>query len=93
MTEIIVKTQAELDAVLARDDISYSTHRIIIDSLAGVWLAIGDDHGQDVEVRGSATVEASGLATVEATDSATVKASGSATVWPYGSATVARFDS
>lgn len=46
MTEIIVKTQAELDAALARDDIDDDTHKIIIDSPAGVWITIGDDHGQ-----------------------------------------------
>ena len=72
MTEIIVKTQAELDAVLARDDIDYDAHKIIINSPAGVWITIGDDHGQDVR--------ASGSATVRAWDSATVRASGSATV-------------
>ena len=63
MTEIIVKTQAELDAALARD-ISYDTHKIIIDSPAGIWITIGDDHGQDVRACGSATVEALGSATV-----------------------------
>ena len=80
MTEIIVKTQAELDAALARDDISYNTHEIIIDSPAGIWITIGDDHGQTVEASGSATVWASGSATVEASGSATVEASDSATV-------------
>ena len=66
MTEIIVKTQAELDAALARDDIDYDTHEIIINSPAGVWITIGDDHGQDVRASGSATVRASDSATVEA---------------------------
>ena len=33
---------------LARDDISRNTHKIIIDSPSGVWITIGDDHGQDV---------------------------------------------
>ena len=33
MTEIIVKTQAELDAALAHDDIDYDTHEIIIDTI------------------------------------------------------------
>ena len=88
MTEIIVKTQAELDAALARDDISHNTHKIIIDSPAGVWITIGDDHGQDVEASGSATVEAWGSATVQAWGSATVQASGSATVLAWDSATV-----
>ena len=74
MTEIIVKTQAELDAALARDDIDYDTHKIIIDSQAGVWITIGDDHGQDVWASGSATVRAWGSATVRAWDSATVEA-------------------
>ena len=84
MTEIIVKTQAELDAALARADIDYDTHEIIINSPAGVWITIGDDHGQDVEASGSATVRASGSATVEASGSATVEASGSATVEAWG---------
>ena len=88
MTEIIAKTQAELDAALARDDISYDTHEIIIDSPAGVWITIGDDHGQDVRASGSATVEAWGSATVRASDSATVRASDSATVEASDSATV-----
>ena len=76
MTEIIAKTQAELDAALALDDIDDDTHKIIIDSPAGVWITISDDHGQDVRASGSATVEASGSATVEAWGSATVEASG-----------------
>ena len=86
MTEIIVKTQAELDAALARDD--YDTHEIIINSPAGVWITIGDDHDQDVRASGSATVRASDSATVRASGSATVRASGSATVRASGSATV-----
>ena len=88
MTEIIVKTQAELDAAIARDDISRNTHKIIIDSPAGIWITIGDDHGQDVRAYGSATVEAWGSATVRAWGSATVEAWGSATVEASGSATV-----
>ena len=80
MTEIIVKTQAELDAALARDDISYDTNEIIIDSPAGIWITITDSHGQDVRAWGSATVEAWGSATVRAWGSATVRAWGSATV-------------
>ena len=93
MTEIIVKTQAELDAALARDDIDYDTHKIIINSPAGVWITIGDDHGQDVDAWGSATVRAWGSATVRASDSATVRASGSATVRASDSATVRALDS
>ena len=92
MTEIIVKTQAELDAALARD-IDYDTHEIIINSPAGVWITIGDDHGQDVRASGSATVEAWGSATVEAWGSATVRAWDSATVRASGSATVRAWDS
>ena len=65
MTEIIVKTQAELDAALARDDIDYDTHKIIIDAATpGVWITIGDDHGQDVRALGSTTVVAYDSATV-----------------------------
>ena len=74
MTEIIVKTQAELDAALASDDVDNNTHKIIIDSPAGVWITIGDDQGQDVWAWGSATVRASGSATVRASGSATVRA-------------------
>jgi len=89
---ITITTQAELDAALATDD-----HQpIIIDSLAGVWLTITDNHrhpvraGDSATVRagGSATVKAWGSATVEAWDSATVKAGGSATVEAWDSATV-----
>ena len=93
MTEIIVKTQAELDAALARDDIDDNTHKIIIDSPSGVWITIGDDHGQDVEAYGSATVRAYGSATVRAYGSATVRAYGSATVEAWDSATVEAWDS
>ena len=101
MTEIIVKTQAKLDAALARDDIDDGIHEIIIDSPAGIWITIGDDHSQDVRAYGSATVRAYDSATVEAYDSATVRASGSATVQAsdlatvqaYGSATVEAYDS
>ena len=75
MTEIIVKTQAELDAALAHDDIDYDTHKIIIDAATpGVWITIGDDHGQDVRALGSATVVAYDSATVRALGSATVQA-------------------
>lgn len=42
MTEIIVKTQAELDEALARDDIDDNTHKIIIDSPADVWVHLPD---------------------------------------------------
>ena len=93
MTEITVKTQAELDAALARDDIDDNTHKIIIDSPSGVWITIGDDHGQDVEAYGSATVRAYGSATVRAYGSATVRAYGSATVEAWDSATVEAWDS
>ena len=93
MTEIIVKTQAELDAALTRDDISNNTHKIAIDSPAGVWITIGDDHGQDVQAWDSATVRAYGSATVRASDSATVRAWDSATVEAWDSATVEAWDS
>ena len=72
----IVKTQAELDAALTSDD----THEIIINSPVGVWITIGDDHGQDVRASGSSTVRVAGSATVRAYDSATVEAYGSAIV-------------
>ena len=93
MTEIIVKTQAELDAALARDDIDDDTHKIIIDSPAGVWITLAADDGATVEAWGSAAVRAGGWATVRAWGWATVEAWGSATVEAYGSATVEAYGS
>ena len=88
MTAIHVTTQAELDAALTNPAHTYSTHEIVIDTPAGVWITIGSDHGKDIRASGSATVRAWGSATVEAWDSATVEAWGSATVRAWGSATV-----
>ena len=93
MTALTVHTQAELDAALTNPAHTYSTHEIVIDTPAGVWITIGSDHGKDIRAWGSATVRASGSATVEAWDSATVEASGSATVRASGSATVEAWDS
>ena len=76
----IVVTQRELDEALASGE-----RDIIIDSPAGVWIALATS--------GSATVHASGSATVHAYGSATVRASGSATVRAYDSATVRASDS
>ena len=91
-----VTTQAELDAALTNPDHACATHEIIIDSPAGVWLTVGDDHGQDVRACGSssviasdsATVTAHGLSTVWAFNSSTVNACDSSTVWAFNSSTV-----
>ena len=88
MTAIHVTTQAELDAALTNPAHTYSTHEIVIDTPAGVWITIGSDHGKDIRASGSATVRAWGSATVEASGSATVLAWGSATVRAWDSATV-----
>jgi hypothetical protein len=104
MTEIRVTTQAELDATLARTDLTYDRFEIVIDSPAGVWIDLADSKGLDVmaydrasvEAYGSASVRASGSASVRAYDRASVRAydrasveaSGSASVRAYGSASV-----
>ena len=80
MTAIHVTTQAELDAALTNPAHTYSTHEIVIDTPAGVWITIGSDHGKDILAWGSATVRAWGSATVRASGSATVRAWDSATV-------------
>ena len=85
MTSITVNTQAELDAALTNPAHTSSTHEIIIDSPAGVWLTVGDDHGQDVRACGSSSVRAYGSSSVTASDSSSVTASGLSTVWAYGS--------
>ena len=69
-----VTTQAELDAALTNPDHACATHEIIIDSPAGVWLTVGDDHGQDVRAFGSSSVTATGSASVRANGSASVRA-------------------
>ena len=93
MTRITVTTQAELDSALTNPDHACATHEIIIDSPAGVWIEVSDDHGQDVRAYGSSSVRAYGSATVHATGSATVHATGSSTVHAYGSSTVWAFNS
>ena len=80
MTALTVHTQAELDAALANPARTSSTHEIIIDSPAGMWLTVVDDHGQDVHASGSSSVHACG--------SSSVRAGGSSTVWARGSSTV-----
>ena len=64
MTAIHVATQDELDAALTNPAHTYSTHEIVIDTPAGVWITIGSDHGKDIRAWGSATVRAWGSATV-----------------------------
>ena len=93
MTRITVTTQAELDSALTNPKITYAEHEIVIDTPAGVWIEVSDDHGQDVHATGSSSVIAFGSATVHAYGSATVTAFGSATVHASGSATVRAFGS
>ncbi len=66
MTRIIVTNQAELASALTNPAHTYSTHEIVIDTPAGVWIRVGDDHGQDVTARGSSTVHAYDSSTVTA---------------------------
>ena len=91
--ELRATTQAELEAILARDDLNFDDFEIVIDSPRGVRLTISDGRRLDVRAFGSATVEAYDSATVEAYGSATVRASGSATVRASDSATVRAFGS
>ena len=101
MTRITVTTQAELDSALTNPDHACATHEIVIDTPAGVWIEVSDDHGQDVRAYGSSSVRAFGSssvtaygsATVIAYGSASVTASGSATVTAHGSATVRAYSS
>ncbi len=93
MTRIIVTNQAELASALTNPAHTYSTHEIVIDTPAGVWIRVGDDHGQDVTARGSSTVHAYGSSTVHACDSSTVHAYGSSTVTAYDSSTVHAYGS
>ena len=88
-----VTTQAELDSALTNPDHACATHEIIIDSPAGVWLTVGDDHGQDVRACGLSSVRAFGSSSVIASDSASVRAYGSASVRAYGSASVTAYGS
>ena len=88
MTRITVTTQAELDSALTNPKITYAEHEIVIDTPAGVWIEVSDDHGQDVRAYGSSLVTATGSATVRATGSSSVTATGSATVHACGSSSV-----
>ena len=88
MTRITVTTQAELDSALTNPDHACATHEIVIDTPAGVWIEVSDDHGQDVRAYGSSSVDAHGSATVRAYGSATVIAHGSSSVTASGSASV-----
>ena len=93
MTALTVHTQAELDAALNDPDHAFSTHEIIIDSPAGVWLEVSDDHGQDVRAFNSSAVIAFGSSSVTAHDSATVRAHDSSSVTAFGSSSVIACDS
>ena len=88
MTRITVTTQAELDSALTNPKITYAEHEIVIDTPAGVWIEVSDDHGQDVRALGSSSVTAYGSASVTAYGSSSVRAFGSASVDAFGSATV-----
>ena len=74
MTRITVTTQAELDAALTNPAHTSSTHELVIDTPAGVWIRVGDDHGQDVAAYGASTVTVCGSSAVRAYDSSTVHA-------------------
>ena len=93
MTRITVTTQAELDSALTNPDHACATHEIVIDTPAGVWIEVSDDHGQDVRACGSSSVIAFGSSSVRAYDSASVDAFGSASVTAHGSASVRAFGS
>ena len=80
MTRITVTTQAELDAALTNPDHACATHEIVIDTPAGVWIEVSDDHGQDVRAFGSSSVHACGSSSVTAFGSSTVTACDSSTV-------------
>jgi hypothetical protein len=84
-----VKTQAELDAALAKPGYT----EIIIKSPAGVWLDVRGGGDKYIEASGSSTVTAYGSSTVRAYDSSTVTASDSSTVRAYGSSTVRAYGS
>ena len=88
MTRITVTTQAELDSALTNPDHACATHEIVIDTPAGVWIEVSDDHGQDVRAYGSASVRAFGSSSVRAYGSSSVTAHGSASVIAFGSASV-----
>ena len=75
MTALTVHTQAELDAALTNPAYTYATHEIVIDSPAGVWIEIRDDHGQDVNAYGSSQVRAYESSQVRARDSSQVSSS------------------
>ena len=91
MTRVTVTTQAELDAALTNPKITYAEHEIVIDTPAGVWIEVSDDHGQDVRACGSSSVTVYGSASVTAFDSASVTAFGSASVTACGSSSVTAF--
>ena len=88
MTEIRVSTQKELDEVLARTDITFDSHEIVIVSPAGVWIELWDSRDLVVRASGSSTVTAYGSSTVTASGSSTVRAYDSSTVHAYDSSTV-----
>jgi len=103
-THVLVKTQEELHAALAKYDGGKAR---VVECVGDATFTVTDSasvrayDSATVVASGSATVRASGSATVVASDSATVRASGSATVWAhdsasvwaYGSATVRAHDS
>ena len=93
MNRITVTTQAELDSALTNPDHACATHEIVIDTPAGVWIEVSDDHGQDVRAYGSATVHAYGSATVRAHGSSSVRAHGSASVTAFSSSSVRAYGS
>ena len=99
MATIIVKTQAEWDALPAKFD-AYTV--IEIRSEKYVWIHVDKAWGNStvkalgnstVKALGNSTVEAWGNSTVEAWDSSTVEAWDSSTVKALGNSTVEAWDS
>ena len=90
MTEIVVTTQAELDAALNDPAITYADHEIMIQSSKGLWIVVKDSRGKDVRAGGSATVRAWDNATVRAGGSATVEAGIYVPVHVYGTGVILR---
>lgn len=74
MTEIVVTTQAELDAALNDPAITYADHEIIVDSKRRI--EIRGTHGKDVYVVGDTSVGARGAARLTARDNTSVLSEG-----------------
>lgn len=93
MSHVVVRSQAELDAALARTDLTYATDEIVIDAPRAAWLEVYNTRGLNVRASGSSAVNVYGTTGVHASDSASVRAYDSSTVTAYGSSTVTASDS